>query len=42
MPSSVDERLELKDGTVVVPDRAGLSERSRVLTTDRIEFAASV
>jgi L-alanine-DL-glutamate epimerase-like enolase superfamily enzyme len=41
-----NERLELKDGTVLVPDRAGiglsLSERSRVLTTDRIEFAESV
>lgn len=41
-----NERLELKDGTVPVPDRAGigltLSERSRVWTTDRIEFAESV
>jgi L-alanine-DL-glutamate epimerase-like enolase superfamily enzyme len=41
-----NERLELKDGTVLVPDRAGiglsLSERSRVWTTDRIEFAESV
>jgi len=41
-----NERLELKDGVVVVPDRAGigltLSERSRVWTTDRIEFAESV
>lgn len=41
-----NERLELKDGTILVPDRAGigltLSERSRVWTTDRIEFAESV
>jgi L-alanine-DL-glutamate epimerase-like enolase superfamily enzyme len=41
-----NEKLELKDGTVLVPDRAGLglslSERSRVWTTDRIEFAESV
>jgi L-alanine-DL-glutamate epimerase-like enolase superfamily enzyme len=41
-----NERLELKDGTVLVPDRAGigltLSERSRMWTTDRIEFAESV
>jgi L-alanine-DL-glutamate epimerase-like enolase superfamily enzyme len=41
-----NEQLELKDGTVLVPDRAGigltLSERSRMLTTDRIEFAESV
>lgn len=41
-----NEQLELKDGNVVVPDRAGiglsLSERSRVWTTDRIEFAESV
>ena len=41
-----NERLETKDGTVLVPDRAGiglsLSERSRMWTTDRIEFAESV
>jgi L-talarate/galactarate dehydratase len=41
-----NERLELKNGAVLVPDRAGigltLSERSRVWTTDRIEFAESV
>jgi L-talarate/galactarate dehydratase len=41
-----NERLELKDGAIQVPDRAGigltLSERSRVWTTDRIEFAESV
>jgi len=41
-----NEQLEVKDGTVLVPTRAGiglsLSERSRVWTTDRIEFAESV
>jgi L-alanine-DL-glutamate epimerase-like enolase superfamily enzyme len=41
-----NEKLELKDGAIPVPDRAGigltLSERSRVWTTDRIEFAESV
>lgn len=41
-----NERLELKEGNVLVPDRPGigltLSERSRVWTTDRIEFAESV
>ena len=41
-----NEQLEIKDGTVLVPTRAGiglsLSERSRVWTTDRIEFAESV
>ncbi|TDV34527.1 L-talarate/galactarate dehydratase [Actinophytocola oryzae] len=41
-----NERLEVRDGTVLVPTRAGigltLSERSRVWTTDRIEFAESV
>jgi L-alanine-DL-glutamate epimerase-like enolase superfamily enzyme len=41
-----NEKLELKDGEVLVPDRPGigltLSERSRVWTTDRIEFAESV
>jgi L-alanine-DL-glutamate epimerase-like enolase superfamily enzyme len=41
-----NEHLEIQDGTVLVPDRAGigltLSERSRVWTTDRIEFAESV
>jgi L-alanine-DL-glutamate epimerase-like enolase superfamily enzyme len=41
-----NERLDIKDGTVLVPDRAGigltLSERSRIWTTDRIEFAESV
>lgn len=41
-----NEKLELRDGTVLVPERPGigmsLSERSRVWTTDRIEFAESV
>jgi L-alanine-DL-glutamate epimerase-like enolase superfamily enzyme len=41
-----NEKLEIKDGEVTVPDRPGigltLSERSRVWTTDRIEFAESV
>lgn len=41
-----NEQLEAKDGTLLVPSRAGiglsLSERSRVWTTDRIEFAESV
>jgi L-talarate/galactarate dehydratase len=41
-----NERLEVENGTVQLPDRAGigltLSERSRVWTTDRIEFAESV
>jgi L-alanine-DL-glutamate epimerase-like enolase superfamily enzyme len=41
-----NERLQISDGAVVVPDRPGigltLSERSRVWTTDRIEFAESV
>jgi L-alanine-DL-glutamate epimerase-like enolase superfamily enzyme len=41
-----NERLEVRDGAAVVPDRPGigltLSERSRVWTTDRIEFAESV
>lgn len=41
-----NERLEVKDGAIPLPERAGigltLSERSRVWTTDRIEFAESV
>jgi L-talarate/galactarate dehydratase len=41
-----NERLEISTGAVLIPDRAGigltLSERSRVWTTDRIEFAESV
>jgi L-alanine-DL-glutamate epimerase-like enolase superfamily enzyme len=41
-----NEKLTVADGTVLVPDRPGigltLSERSRVWTTDRIEFAESV
>jgi L-alanine-DL-glutamate epimerase-like enolase superfamily enzyme len=41
-----NERLELTGGRLTVPDRPGigltLSERSRVWTTDRIEFAESV
>lgn len=41
-----NERLEVSDGAVLIPSRAGigltLSERSRVWTTDRIEFAESV
>ena len=40
-----NERLEIKDGAMLVPDRAGigitLSERARVWTTDRIEFTES-
>jgi len=40
-----NERLEIKDGAMLVPERAGigitLSERARVLTTDRIEFTES-
>jgi L-talarate/galactarate dehydratase len=41
-----NEKLEVEGGAVLVPERAGiglsLSERSRVWTTDRIEFAESV
>lgn len=41
-----NEPLEVKDNTVLVPNLAGiglsLSERSRIWTTDRIEFAESV
>jgi len=40
-----NERVEVKDGAMLVPDRAGigitLSERARVWTTDRIEFTES-
>lgn len=41
-----NEKLTVEDGAVAVPDQPGigltLSERSRVWTTDRIEFAESV
>jgi L-talarate/galactarate dehydratase len=41
-----NEKLVVEDGAVAVPDQPGigltLSERSRVWTTDRIEFAESV
>lgn len=41
-----NEKLTVRDGAVLVPDSPGLgltlSERSRVWTTDRIEFAESV
>ena len=41
-----NEKLTIENGAVIVPDEPGigltLSERSRVWTTDRIEFAESV